>query len=80
MSSIEAAIAAIEPLEPGEKFSYRKIAKLYGCNCTMLAWRHQHHSTMYSLEAQNHQALHPQQEKELPCYIKRLTRQGLPPM
>jgi hypothetical protein len=80
MSSIEAAIAAIESLEPREKFSYRQIAKLYGCNHTMLARRHQHHSTTRSLEAQNRQALHPQQEKELLCYIKRLNRQGLPPM
>jgi DNA-binding GntR family transcriptional regulator len=32
MSSIEAAIAAIESLEPGEKFSYQKIAEEYGCS------------------------------------------------
>jgi len=40
MSLIEAAIAAIESLEPGEKFSYRKIAAEYGCNRTTLARRH----------------------------------------
>src|SRR4051794_41176846 len=37
MSSIEAAIAAIESLEPGEQFSYRQVAAEYHCNRTTLA-------------------------------------------
>jgi hypothetical protein len=41
MSSIEAALAAIESLEPGEKFSYRQIASNHGYNRTTLARRHQ---------------------------------------
>jgi predicted transcriptional regulator len=40
MSSIEAALAAIDSLELGEKFSYRQIANKYGCNRTTLARRH----------------------------------------
>ena len=79
MSSIEAAIAAIESLEPGEQFSYRQVAAEYHCNRTTLARRHQGIAGSRSAMAENQQALHPQQEQELLRYIERLTRQGLPP-
>jgi hypothetical protein len=79
MSSIEAAIAAIESLGPGEQFSYRQIAAKYHCNRTTLARRHQGIAGSRSTMAKNQQALHPQQEQELLRYIKRLTRQCLPP-
>ncbi|KAF2825129.1 hypothetical protein CC86DRAFT_295022 [Ophiobolus disseminans] len=78
MSQIEAAIAAIELLEPGERFSYCKIAT-YHCNRTTLARRHQGLASSRSTMAENQQALHPQQEQELIRYIERLTKQGLPP-
>jgi hypothetical protein len=79
MSSIEAALAAIESLEPGEQFSYRQIAKDYGCDRTTLARRHQGVRASRRIKAENQQALHPQQEQELLRYIKRLTERGLPP-
>jgi hypothetical protein len=79
MSSVEAALAAIESLEPGEQFSYRKIAAEYHCNRTTLARRHQGISASREVEAQNRRALHPHQEKELLRYIERLVSQGLPP-
>jgi hypothetical protein len=79
MSSIEAAIAAIESLEPGEKFSYRQIAQQYRCSRVALAKRHQGLATSRATQAQNQQSLPPQQEQELIRYIKRLTEQGLPP-
>jgi hypothetical protein len=79
MSSIEAALVAIESLKPGEKFSYRQIAAKYQCNRTTLARRHQGVQASCRTKAENQQALHPQQEKELLRYIERLTRQGLPP-
>jgi hypothetical protein len=79
MTSIEAALAAIESLKPGEKFSYRQIAADYHCNRTTLARRHQGVRASCRTKAENQQALHPQQEKELLRYIERLTRQGLPP-
>jgi hypothetical protein len=79
MSSIEAALAAIESLEPGEQFSYRQIAVEYHCNRTTLARRHQGLASSRSTMAENQQALHPQQELELLRYIERLTGQGLPP-
>jgi hypothetical protein len=79
MSSIEAAIAAIESLEPGEKFSYRLIAQQYCCSRVALAKRHKGLATSQATQAQNQQSLPPQQEQELLRYIKRLTEQGLPP-
>jgi hypothetical protein len=79
MISIEAVFAAIESLEPGEQFSYRKIAKEYSCDPTTLARRHQSTRASRCVKAENQQALHPQQKQELLRYIKRLTERGLPP-
>jgi predicted transcriptional regulator len=41
MSSIEAALAAIESLELGKQFSHRKIAAEYHCSRATLALRRQ---------------------------------------
>ena len=79
MSSIEAALAAIESLKPGEKLVYTKIADKYGVDRRTLARRHQGASISRNAQAQNQQALHPQQEQELLRYIKQLTERGLPP-
>ena len=79
MSSIKAALAAIESLKTGEKINYTEITKKYSVERTTLARRHKGVSTSRRLNAQNQQALHPQQEQELLQYIKRLNRQGLPP-
>jgi hypothetical protein len=79
MSQIEAAIAAIESLEPGEQFSYRQLAIEFACSRTTLARRHQGLASSRSTMAENQQALHPQQEQELLRYIRKLTERGLPP-
>lgn len=79
MTPIAAVLAAIESLGPRKQLSYKRISKIYGCDRTTLIQRYQHQSVPRSLEAQNRQALHPQQEQELLRYIKRLTKQGLPP-
>ncbi|CAE7016160.1 Pogo transposable element [Pyrenophora teres f. teres] len=79
MDPIKAALTAIESLKPGEKLVYAQIARKYSVEPTTLARRHKGVSTSRSREAQNRQALHPQQELELLRYIQRLTRQGLPP-
>jgi hypothetical protein len=79
MSLIEAAIAAIELLEPGEQFSYCQIAQQYCCSRVALAKRHQGLATSRATQAQNQQTLPPQREQELLRYIERLTEQGLPP-
>ena len=74
MSPIEAALVAIEALEPGEKLVYSQIAAKFSVNRSTLARRHQGVASSRSIKAQNQQALHPQQEQELLCYIERLTR------
>jgi hypothetical protein len=77
MSSIEAALKAIEALEPGEKLVYSQIAAKYGVDRTTLARRHQRVTSSRSIKAQNQQALHPQQEQELLRYIERLASRGV---
>jgi hypothetical protein len=79
MSLIEAALAAIKALEPGEPLVCTHIAATYGVDRRTLARRHQRVVSSRSIKAQNQQALHPQQELELLRYIERLTRQDLPP-
>jgi hypothetical protein len=79
MSSIEAALAAIESLKPGEKLVYTQIAAKHGVDRRTLARRHQHITAPRKTKAENQQALHPRQEQELLQYIKQLTERGLPP-
>ncbi|KAF1995288.1 hypothetical protein P154DRAFT_611292 [Amniculicola lignicola CBS 123094] len=73
MNSIEAALAAIKSLEPGEKLVYTQIAREYNIKPTTLARRHKGVSTSLNIRFQNQQALHPQQEQGLLLYIKQLT-------
>jgi hypothetical protein len=79
MSSIEAALAAIESLKPGEKLVYTDIAAKYGVDRRTLARRHQCVTASCSTKAADQRALQPQQELELLKYIKQLTERGLPP-
>jgi hypothetical protein len=79
MEPIEAALAAIELLGPGEETNYTHIAKTYGVVQSMLTRRYQCVTASCSTEAADQQALHPQQELELLRYIKQLTEQGLLP-
>ncbi|KAK1916434.1 hypothetical protein P3342_004253 [Pyrenophora teres f. teres] len=67
------------PAKQADELVYAQIARKYSVEPTTLARRHKGVSTSRSREAQNRQALHPQQELELLRYIQRLTRQGLPP-
>ncbi|KAF2851074.1 hypothetical protein T440DRAFT_79185 [Plenodomus tracheiphilus IPT5] len=79
MNSIEAALAAIDALMPGEKINYTQIAQDYGVVRSTLTRRHQGVSVSRNTKAENQQVLHPQQEQELLRYVEHLTRQGLPP-
>jgi transposase-like protein len=79
MSPIEAAPAAIEVLEPGEKLSYTKIAREYGVHRSTLSRRHRGQTASRTAIIAERQNLHPQQEQELLRYIERLTGRGLPP-
>jgi hypothetical protein len=79
MSSIEAALPAIESLKPGEKLVYTDYAAKYGVDCRTLAQRHQCITASCSTKAADQRALQPQQELELVQHIKQLTERGLPP-
>ncbi|EUC40877.1 hypothetical protein COCMIDRAFT_77455, partial [Bipolaris oryzae ATCC 44560] len=79
MSNIEAALAAIDALGPGESFTYTEIAKRYGVVRSTLTRRHQGRCASPTTGCQKRQLLHPQQEQALIAYINRLTDRGLPP-
>jgi hypothetical protein len=79
MDLIDAAIAAIESRELGDKTSYQKVAAIYGVSRSTLSRRHRGAQHPKEIKDSNQQALNPQQEDELVQYIEGLTRQGLPP-
>ena len=79
MEPIDAALAAIDALESGEKLVYAQIAKKHGVEPTTLRRRHQGLTTSRATYHENRRALHPQQEIELIQCIDRISKQGLPP-
>jgi hypothetical protein len=79
MEPMDAALAPIDALGPGEKLVYAQIAKKYGVEPTTLRRRHQGLTTSRAAYHENRQALHPQQEIELIQHIDRTSKQGLPP-
>jgi hypothetical protein len=79
MGAIEDAIAEIESLEPGKRFSYQEMADKYNVHRVTLSRRHQGLQAPRETQAARQQKLSPQQELELVQYIKELTKRGLPP-
>lgn len=79
MERIDAALAAIDALGPGEELVYAQIAKKHGVEPTTLRRRHQGLTTSRAAYHKNRRALHPQQEIELIQCIDRISKQGLPP-
>jgi hypothetical protein len=79
MQLVDAALAAIDALKPGEKHLYAKIARKFGVDLVTLSRRHRGISTSRQAAAENRQALYPQHEAELVKYINRLSKRGLPP-
>jgi hypothetical protein len=79
MGAIEDAIAEIESLKQGEKFTYQAIADKYCINRCTLSRRHRGCQAPNETKYINQQALSPQQELELVRYIEKLTKRGLPP-
>jgi hypothetical protein len=79
MQPIEAALAALESLEPGEIPNFTVTAKEYGVDRTTLSRRYC--GVQHSREDQyaNQQLLNPTQERTLLKYINDLTDKGLPP-
>ena len=79
MDPIQAAIDDIESLEPGEDFSYTKMANKYGVVRSTLIRRHQGITRSPRAKNFKQQKLNPQQEKELVQYIKGLSERHIPP-
>ena len=79
MGAIKDAIEAIESREPGEDFTYRKIATKFNVNRTTLARRHKGFQASQAAAANDWQKLNLEQKLELVRYINGLTRRGLSP-
>ena len=79
MEEINAALAEIDSLEPGEDFSYSKLAEKYGVSRITLARRHQGLQVPRGEANSNQAKLNPQQEIELVKYINELTNRHLSP-
>jgi len=79
MDPIDAAITAINSLQPGEHFTYTEIAEKFGVLRSTLSRRHRRVSHRREVTDQNRRNLHKHQEGELLQYIQRLTERGLPP-
>jgi hypothetical protein len=80
MAPIDDALTALESLQPGEKFSYRKIAKEYDVDRSTLTRRHQAITQSHASKIINQQKLTLQQEIELVKYIEGLIARHLPPI
>nr|BBG74289.1 pogo transposable element [Alternaria alternata] len=76
MDPIQKAIEYIELLEPGDDFSYTKVAAQFGVQRSTLARRHQ---GVHKQRGVLQRSLHPEREAELVRYIETLTERRLPP-
>ncbi|RYN57418.1 hypothetical protein AA0114_g2574 [Alternaria tenuissima] len=76
MDPIQEAIEYIESREPGDDFSYNKVAAQFGVERSTLARRHQ---GVQERKGVSHRSLHPEHEAELVRYIETLTERRLPP-
>lgn len=65
MDSIEAALAEIESLGPGEKVNYSKIARKYGVDRSTLSRHHRGVQGSREDQYENQRILNDQQAKEL---------------
>ena len=79
MDPIKTAIEAIESREPGEDFSYQKVAAAHNVSRVTLAQRHQRVQSTQGVKAFNQRKLNDTEEEELIQHINRLTRDGFPP-
>src|SRR5262245_26819128 len=79
MAGIEAAIAALESLDIGEKPNYSKIAAQYGVDRSTLSRRHRGVTRSAAEKHENDRLLNTRQEYDLLQYIKKLNTRGLPP-
>lgn len=79
MTPIEAALADIESLKPGETLNYTIIAKKHGIDRNTLSRRHRGVQASKTAQYENQQLLNNQQTKALLNWIEKLTDRGLYP-
>jgi alkylated DNA nucleotide flippase Atl1 len=79
MGSIEAALAAIDSLEPGKLITYTEIAKQFGVDRSTLSRHHRGVQRSKEDQYESQRVLNNQQAKELINYINKLTDRGLYP-
>ena len=79
MEPIEAALAAIEAIQPRDRVNYTRVADQHDVARSTLSRRHRGATQSRAANAQSQQKLSNAQELELVQYIKKLTRRGLPP-
>lgn len=77
MTPIEAALEAIELLEPGESINYTFFANKYGVSRSTLSRRHRGVQRSRDHQYEEQRILTNQQDKELIKYINKLTERGL---
>jgi transposase-like protein len=79
MDAMDDALAAIQSLEPGESINYTEIAAKHGLVRSTLTRRYNALTQSRKAAASTRRKLSLQQEQELVQYIKKLTKEGLPP-
>lgn len=79
MAPIDDALAAIEPLDPGEKFCYQIIADQFDVDRTTLSRRHRRVSSSSNNKYLKQQKLTNEEEAELLRYIRELSERHLAP-
>ncbi len=79
MTDIDKAIEYLDSLEPGEIFSYTKVAEKFGVVRSTLTRRYQGISTDRKAQKLHQYKLTAHEEAELVQYIEKLTERHLPP-
>jgi hypothetical protein len=79
MGSIEAALADLESLKPGERLNYAQMAKKHCVDRSTLSKRHRHVQQSHEAQYEAQRILNDQQSETLIKWINDLTKRGLPP-
>jgi hypothetical protein len=79
MGSIEAALADLESLKPGERPNYAQIGRKHGVDRSTLSKRHRHVQQSREARYEAQRILNDQQSETLIKWINNLIKRGLPP-
>jgi hypothetical protein len=79
MDPIDAALASLASLQPGERPNISKTAREFGCDRSLLSKRFRGLAGSRETKYQNQRNLNDQRENSLVKYIDRLCARALPP-